>query len=335
MPRLSRLVLIVALLGCGGPDADVVLYVSLDRNHSEPIVKAFEAKTGLKVNANYDVEATKSVGLRRRIQTEANNPRCDVFWNNEVVQTVLLAEQGLLQPYDSPNAADVPDNLKSPDHLWTGFAARGRVLIVNTEAMPDEDNRPTGMSSFVAPEWADRAGMARPLTGTTAAHAGVLISREGLPNFLGLLEDMRDNQVHFGPGNAHLMRLVRDGELDFGWTDTDDYRVAEEGGFPVAMVVPDQAPGEIGLIVIPNTVGMVTGARHPKAAQQLIDFILSHEVEQLLAAGQSAQIPLRPDVERPDHVLNLSRWKVAEVDWRAAGEAYSKAADDLEAFFTR
>jgi hypothetical protein len=58
-------------------------------------------------------------------------------------------------------------------------------------------------------------------------------------------------------------------------------------------------------------------------------------VEQLLAAGQSAQIPLRPEVERPDHVLNLSRWKVAEVDWRAAGEAYSKAADDLEAFFTR
>ncbi len=332
------MVLLVALLsaltsGCGGPDADVVLYVALDRSHSEPVVRAFEQATGLRVDAHYDIEANKSVGLRRRLQAEANNPRCDVFWNNEIVQTVLLAREGLLDSYDSPAAADIPDDLKDPQSRWTGFAARGRVLIVNTELLPDAADRPGGWTDFVDPRHTDAIGMAKPLTGTTAAHAGMLITTLGLEQTFARFEALRANKVHFGPGNAHLMRLVRTGELHFGWTDTDDYRAAEVAGFPVAMVVPDQGEGEPGMVVIPNTISLVKGARHPDAARKLIDFVLSRDTEQMLAAGESAQIPVRDDVPRPAHVLDLSQWKLAEVDWQAAGEAYATHADRLEAFF--
>ena len=229
----------------------------------------------------------------------------------------------------------MPEHLKDAAHRWTGFGARGRVLIVNTDLLPVAGERPTGMSSFLEPRFADRIGMARPLTGTTAAHAGVLISTIGRDATFELLGRLRDNKVHFGPGNAHLMRLVREGELLFGWTDTDDYRVAETGGFPVAMVVPDQGDGEAGLIVIPNTVSLVKNAPHPEVGKQLIDYLLSREVEKRLAHGESAQIPVRDDVERPDHVLNLSQWTVAEVDWQAAGAAYAEATDELEAFFNQ
>ena len=319
--------------GCGGPEADVVLYVALDRNHSEPIVRAFEEATGLRVDAQYDIEASKSVGLRRRLQAEADNPRCDVFWNNEAAQTVLLADAGLLQPYEPANAIDIPAALKSPEHLWTGFAARGRVLIVNTELLPDPAAWPTGMADFLDPAFAGNVGMARPLTGTTAAHAGVLIAQDGWEATAALFAGMRENDVRFGSGNAHLMQLVRDGKLHFGWTDTDDYRAAELADKPVAMVVPDQGPGERGLILIPNTVGLVTGAPHPEAGKQLIDFILSRKVERLLAESSSCQIPVRDDVSRPAHVLNLSHWKVAEIDWLAAGRAYAEHADALEALF--
>lgn len=318
---------------CGGRDADVVLYVALDRNHSEPIVLAFEEATGLKVDAQYDIEASKSVGLRRRLQAEADNPRCDVFWNNEAVQTVLLADAGLLQPYEPANAIDIPAGLKSPEHLWTGFAARGRVLIVNTELLPDPAERPTGMADFLDPAFADRIGMAKPLTGTTATHAGVLIAQDGWEATAALFEGMRANDVRFGPSNAHLMRLVRDGELLFGWTDTDDYRAAELAGKPVTMVVPDQGPDERGLILIPNTVGLVTGAPHAEAGKQLIDFILSRKVEHMLAESSSCQIPVRDDVSRPAHVLKLSDWKVAPIDWHAAGRAYAEHVDDLETLF--
>ena len=326
----------LALPGCGGAaNADVVLYCALDQNFAEPIVREFEARTGLVVAASYDVEANKSVGLRRRLQAEAGRPVCDVFWNNEVVQTVLIADEGLLEPWTPPAAADIPAAFKDPQSRWTGFAARARVLIVNTERRPDIERQPTGWKDFLDPANADRAGMAKPLTGTTAAHAAWFLARDGAEKTLDLMSRLEANKVHFGPGNAHLMRLVRTGELDFGWTDSDDCQVALDEGYPVRRIVPDQGPGEDGVVVIPNTASLVKGGPHPEAARRLVDFLVSRDVEERLAHSASAQIPVRADVPRPAHVLDLSACRIAQVDWEAAGRAYAAHAGELEAFFNR
>jgi len=131
--------------------------------------------------------------------------------------------------------------------------------------------------------------MARPLTGTTAAHAGVLLALLGHERTFELFRALQDNRVRFGPGNAQVMRLVREGELDFGWTDTDDCQAAIDEGYPVAMVIPDQQADGFGLVVIPNTVSLVAGAPHPEAARRLIDWLLGPQVEERLAHGESAQ----------------------------------------------
>ena len=327
-------VLVAALAACG-PSADVVPYCAVDRAHSEPIVRLFEERTGLVVDFQPDVELSKSVGHRRRIQEEADNPRCDVFWNNEVVQTVLLGEAGLLEPYRSPAGEDIPEAFHDPGDLWTGFGARARVFIVNSEVYPDTADAPASTKAFLDPAYRGRAGMARPLTGTTAAHGSYWIHTWGLDRTLAMLDGMRENGVVFGPGNAQLMRQVRGGELDFGFTDTDDVKVAVDQGFPVAQLVPDQGPDDPGLLVIPNTVSIVKGAPHPEAARQLMDFLLSPEVEELLAAGPSAQIPVRASVPRPPHVLDLSDWRLAEIDWPAVGRAYADNVAALEAYFTQ
>jgi iron(III) transport system substrate-binding protein len=337
-PAAARALLALACLGglagCGGRRGDVVLYCALDRNHAEPIVASFEQATGLRVEAYYDVEANKSVGLRRRLQEERERPICDVFWNNEVVQTVLLAEDGLLAPYTSPAAQDIPAAWRDPAGLWTGFAARARVLIVNTERMPVAITRPRGTLDFLDPAHGDRCGMARPLTGTTAAHAGTWLATRGVDATLELLAGMRANRVHFAPGNAQVMRWVRGGELDFGFTDTDDCQAALDAGFPVVMVIPDQAEQDDGLIVVPNTVSLVAGAPHAEAGRRLIDYLLRRETEEALAHGPTAQIPLRDDVPRPAHVLDLAALRTARVDWHAAGVAYANNAERLEAAFT-
>lgn len=333
LARSLALAALALLAGCGGKPADVVVYVALDRAHSEPIVKAFEEETGLVVDAHYDVEANKSLGLRTRIQEEANNPLADVFWNNEVVQTVLLAEAGLLDSYTSPNAADIPDHLRDPEGRWTGFGARARVLIVNTDLMPDESSWPSGMDDFVAPHNEGVAGMAKPLTGTTACHAALLIQRDGLEAALALFAAMRENKVSFGPGNAHLMRLVREGKLAFGWTDTDDAKVALDEGFPVAQVLPDQGEDGEGLILIPNAISLVKGAKRPDVAKQFIDYVLQREIEERLAHGLSAQIPVRAGIPKPDHVLDVGALKVQAIDWNAVGRAYTSSVEELERVF--
>ncbi len=53
---------------------------------------------------------------------------------------------------------------------------------------------------------------------------------------------------------------MADGQLAFGLTDTDDACGAVDRGSPVVIIVPDQKPGEMGTLVIPNTVAMIAGA---------------------------------------------------------------------------
>jgi len=322
VPVLILAALALFMSGCGGED--VVVYCALDQNFSEPLIKEFEKRTGLKVRPIYDVEATKTVGLYQKLREEMPRPRCDVFWNNELMLTVRLKQLGALQPYRSPAAAGIPDNFKDPEGYWTGFAARARVLIVNTELLPDSAEWPRSYRDLLDPRWKGNCGMARPLTGTTATHGTILYQILPEEEANAFFEGLLANDARMTPGNAYLMRQVRKGEFAFGFTDTDDFNVARLDKFPVDAVYPDQGEGECGTLLIPNSVAMIKGAPHPEAARKLIDYILSAEVEEKLAHATSAQIPLRPGVRKPDHV------KVPGADFRAMTADFEKAADEYE-----
>jgi iron(III) transport system substrate-binding protein len=322
---LGLALLFLAASCSSSDDYDVVLYCALDQVHSEPLIREFEARTGLRVKAEYDVEAHKTVGLVRRIREEARSPRCDVFWNNEIANTVALAWEGLLQPYDSPSAADIPEAFRDAERRWTGFAARARVFIVNTELLDPSEVR--GMRDLLDPRWAGQVGMARPLTGTTLTHMTALfqvLGEEGATEYLeGVKAANERGELDLTSGNATLMRKVRDGKLAFGWTDTDDYRVAETDGYPVAVVYPDQeGEAALGTMVVPNTIAIVAGAPHPEAAQRFVDWVLAPAVEAELAASRTMQIPVRSEVPRPEHVPRFGPGglKAMEVDFHAVGQ---------------
>lgn len=316
-------------------EPDVVLYCALDQVFSEDLVREFERRSGLAVRVEFDVEAQKTVGLVARLREERARPRCDVFWNNELAHTVALAEEGLLASYDSPAAADLPERWRDPDRRWTGFAARARVFIVNTElADPSEIH---GLDDLLDPRWEGRVCMARPLTGTTLTHVTSLFVGWGEGRTRAWLDraTAEDSPLSFVQSNGQVMRLVREGRMAWGLTDTDDFNVARDMGYPVAAVFPDQGDGAEGTLLIPNSIAVLADAPHPEAARRLVDFVLSREVEARLATARSAQIPLRDDVARPDHVADVSRLRLREVDWVAVGRQLAPRLRELSERFLR
>src|SRR5688572_2993394 len=125
---------LLLLSGCwSAPEPQVTVYVALDREFSGPVLADFENLTDIRAVAKFDDESTKSVGLTSAIIQESGRPRCDVFWNNEILNTLRLEQRGLLEVYNSPAAAAYPEQYRSPTGHWRGFAARARVLIVNTK----------------------------------------------------------------------------------------------------------------------------------------------------------------------------------------------------------
>ena len=147
-----------------------MLFRSLDEQFSRPLLDRFAKELKLDLVQRHDTEAAKTVGLVSALIEEKEHPRASVFWCNELAQVVRLAQLGILEPYASPAATDVPGEWRDAKHRWTGFAARARVLIVNTELLPDPASWPKSYKDLVDPKWKGKCGVAKPLTGTTLTH---------------------------------------------------------------------------------------------------------------------------------------------------------------------
>jgi iron(III) transport system substrate-binding protein len=315
-----------------GAEKVVNIYCSLDQVYSEPILREFERKTGIKVKAKFDVEAVKTVGLVNAVVAEKNNPRCDVLWNNEVMHTVILKKMGLLAPYISPSAKDIPDIFKDKNGYWTGLAARGRVIIYNkTKVHPDEI--PRTINDFLNPRWKGMGAIALPLFGTTATHGAALFAAWGEAEGKAFFQRLKANGIVIAPGNARVKDLVASGELTFGLTDTDDAHIAILAGSPVGMVFPDQ--DGMGSLILPNSVAMIKGCPHPEEARMLIDYILSKEVEEKLALGRSAQIPLHRGARKPPGLPGLNDIKTMKVDYEKLSAEYPRSSEALKEIFLR
>ncbi|MFX0203830.1 MAG: extracellular solute-binding protein [Candidatus Hodarchaeota archaeon] len=310
----------------------VVVYTSLDKEYSEPVLKTFEQKTGIKVLAVYDSEATKTTGLVNRLIAEKDAPKADVFWNSETGRTIVLKNKGVLVPYVSPSAVDIPATFKDKDNCWTGFAARCRVLIYNTDKLKSSD-LPKSIFEFTEPKWKGNFSLAYPLFGTTATHAAALFSTLGEEKAKAFYESLKANDVMITDGNASSRDRVADGTVAIGFTDTDDAYVAIKQDRPVDLLWPDK--DGMGTLLIPNTVALINNGPNPEAGKQFIDFLLSKETEAMLAASDAGQIPLRADVPRPEYVPSPDEVKAMEVDFEDVAKWMEPSAKFLQELFVR
>ncbi|MBI3827993.1 MAG: extracellular solute-binding protein [Planctomycetes bacterium] len=325
-PRLFLLALTLSLAafapGCGdGKPAggSVVLFCAQDPEFAQPLVKVFEERTGIRVDLHYDAESAKTVGLVTRLIARKDHPECDVFWNNELGQTLVLKEEGVLEPYKAASAEGIPEQHKDKDGYWTGFAARARVLLYNTDSVKPED-APKGIWDLTKPRWKGKVAIARPLFGTTFTHAVALFEVLGEEKAKEFFRALKANDIKIAPGNAMTRNMVANGEADVCLTDTDDARGAYLKKSPVAMVFPDQ--DGMGAFVIPHSVMLIKGGPNAENGKKLIEFLLSAEAEGLLAKSEAAQFPLRPGVAGPAEPFKIDKLKRMEVDWSALSKRF-------------
>lgn len=335
--RLFLTCLAVVLSGCASRDEGekrVVVYASVDQNHGEPVLKAFERKTGTRVFAVHDVEAAKTTGMVNRLIAEKARPQADVFWSGEFAQTILLKEQGVLAPYASANAADIPDSYRDPANYWTGFAGRARVFIVNTDLVAPADY-PKSLHDLLDPKWpADKVAIAYPLFGTTATHAAALYAAWGPEKARRFFEQLRARGVRIVPGNSVVRDLVANGRAMWGLTDTDDAAGAIARGAPVTVVFPDQDGEGLGTLVVPNTVALVAGAPHPEQARALIDYMVSREVERRLVESGWCHVPVRECDEQPRHI-QAADVKAMQVNLEEVYQQIARVKRELAEIFVK
>ena len=301
----------------------VTVYASADESVAQPVFDRFEKETGIHVNAKFDTEATKTTGLANTLRAERERPRADVFWSNEQAAHVALAAEGITAPLQAngaaakpvgdgaavSRAAQWPAAWRDADGRWFALAGRARVIVYAPDRVPMP---PTDWTGLIAPRWNGKIAMADPRFGTTRSHLGAMKTywdTFAMPGYYeAFIEGLAENHPKvLTSGNAGVVDAVARGEADIGLTDSDDVFAAQARGLKVAMVLPRHAREVTtaggGTFFIPNTVGIVNGAPHADAARTFVEFMLTPETEQQLAAMPAKHAPLVHPATASDFVV--------------------------------
>ncbi len=172
-----------------------------------------------KINNNSEYPAEKGTGNRKKYLAF----RKILSWNNELLGAMSLKADGVLEPWKGRGYGRIPENFKDPDGCWTGFAARLRVYIVNTDKIPSPGEK--DLAARMAGPDLSRAAIGKPLYGTTLSHYCCLWSELGGDKLKEMHKDMLARKLMVLNGNAAVKNAVAGGACDFGWTDTGDMNI--------------------------------------------------------------------------------------------------------------
>jgi iron(III) transport system substrate-binding protein len=282
------------LAGCNQePQNRVVLYCSVDDIYARPLIAELEKKTGLKIDALYDVEAAKTAGLANRIRAEKNRPRGDVFWSSALLQTLLLQREGLLLEYSPPAAKEIPSAFKDARGAWTGVGMRRREIVFNKKLR----RPPRALSDLLRPNLKNQIAISNPQFGTGSDWVAALAVRQGQKPTLDYFRALKKNGVRVVPGNGVVAERIAKGDLLAGVTDTDDFLAQQKNSFAIRLAAP-RPPLAINAVEVPGCVAILKGAPHSANAQKLVDALASREFEAQLIAKMKGVTSLR-DIKNP------------------------------------
>lgn len=316
------LVSLLALLlaGCGAvgesvpveefapaPEERLVVYTSHKEEVYGPIVREFEARTGVWV----EVVTGGTNELLEQIRAERAFPRCDVMFGGGV-ESLRLYED-CFEPYTCAGADQLEPGLRREGDPWTPFSALPVVLIYNTRLVSPETL--TGWEDLLSGPWQGRIAFADPTVSGSSYTAAVtlMFALPGDPwDNLKRLEDSLDGNILSDSGD--VVAAVDAGRCPVGVTLEETALKNLAGGANIALVYPRE-----GTSNLPDGTALIQGAAHPDNARAFLEFVQSHDV-QTLVVSDFARRSVRADVRDRADLPSTDDFPVIDydADWASA-----------------
>src|SRR3989442_15324900 len=123
--RLFASLLLVLIFARPGLAQTVNVYTAWPESLSQPIFKAYTAKTGVQINF-----LRLSTGeLVARATAEKNNPRADVIWGAPGDGFAAAKEAGIIEPYRPPTWDKIPAELRDKEGYYTAVSKNTLVIM--------------------------------------------------------------------------------------------------------------------------------------------------------------------------------------------------------------
>ena len=274
--------------GTGSGETDLVVYSGRSEALVKPILDDFAEETKLNVSVRF-ADTTELAGT---VLEEGDRPRADVFIGQDAGALARLGEEGRLAPY---SAARVRREFRSDDGTWTGLSARARVLIANTEALPEAE-RPKSVFELVEPRWKGKVASPNATNASWLGFVSEMRIKEGDAVTRRWLRGMKRNGLAVLGSHTDVRNAVGSGEFELGLVNHYYVELEKREGSPVEAVYTDQAPGDFGVVINAASGGILKGTKHPREAKRLMDYLLQPEVQREFA-GRNFEYPVVEGVD--------------------------------------
>jgi iron(III) transport system substrate-binding protein len=250
----------------------VVFYASMEAQSAQRLVAQFEKKYPfVKVDATRI--GSERMATRLIAEAQGRKVQADVV-NQSGFDFYGVLQKGIFDGYLSPERAALPPEYKDEHGLWTINSATLNVIGYNTKLVPAA-MVPKSFWDLADPKWKGQLLMDENESKWMAG----MMTYYGEAKVIELLRRLATQEIQFRVGHTLIQTLAAAGERPIVVVAfANGVERLKKDGAPIDWVAADP------IIGLTFGLGLVKDAPHPNAARLFIDFLLSREGQEILAA---------------------------------------------------
>jgi iron(III) transport system substrate-binding protein len=323
MRRISTVILFAMLLSSAmvfmipvraqEHEGELVLYSANPTELSDRVKAPFEKKYGITVS----VVRGGGAAMLQRISAESANPLGDVFWSTSII--TMNSYKKFFMEHSSAETQAAPAVFRDPENRIHPINVHLQTIMYN-KGLVKENEKPKGWLDLCDPKYEEKVAYVSPrVVGSAYTQLQVILRAFGKgdvdsPEGWKIVKALMLNAV-IQKESSGAYQKVGMGEFPFGMTLEYQAYTWIAGGGNIGIIYPQE-----GTVADAEGIGIIEGAKHPKAAKLFVDYMLSKEVR-TIELKEFYRRPARTDIDVATLVPglpNVSGLKLIDFDFGAA-----------------
>ena len=293
----------------------LVFYAGLQEDHAAMIAEEFEAQFGV---VETEFVRMSSGEILARLKAEKDNMTASVWYGGPVDGIVAANEEGIIEPYISPEAVNIKEGFADPNGIWTGIYI-GYLGFVGNKAILEEKGleMPTSWNDFLKPEYNQEIVVAHPgSSGTAYTMLATMVQMLGEDKAMEYFKQFSPQVRQYTKSGTAPGRMAGLGETTVGITFLHDaIKYKKEGYTDIIISAPSEGTGyEIG------GVALLKNGPDQENAKMFIDWVLTKEVQEMGKTVGSFQFLTNKDAMPPEEAMPIKDTELIDYDFQWAGE---------------
>jgi len=280
----------------------VVVYAASSNAQIGPVLDAYTAETGTKVNLVVDDYAK----LVAKIERSGSSSVADLFIATNVGDLWHAAENDIYRPvYSTLVANQIPENLRDAEKLWHALSIRARIFVVNT-SLADAAQVATisGYGSLGDERWRGKLCLSSSSVQGNRSLIAYLIKSHGVRNAELIVRRWQANlATTIFDNDGELLQAVADGRCPIGIVDSNDLAMFTRGRPDAPLAAQWFAAGSPVYLDVTGA-GVTRHAENPDGATALLEWLTSGQPNALFAV-LGLEFPANPDAPID---ASIERW---------------------------